>query len=195
MIKDIHFTAYQLATYMADKTTVRLVFALSVRFQLKQGILDIKCAFPHEKTHSPETTFVLKPPLFDGSLKHKGQIGRLLLNIHEERAAPFIYYQGLDQHLHRHDYIPREHDPCIYVKSTGSGYIVIDVTLDDFVMHATSDDLLETFDKDLITKYAVKRISPAKKYFEFDHQRGLLWRSPCIPNRCDQITASVDQHT
>lgn len=80
IIQDNYYTTDQLEAYMADKTTVRLVFAIYVRYILKRRILDINCAFPHDKAHYREPSFVLQPRRFDGSLKQKGRVDRLRLN-------------------------------------------------------------------------------------------------------------------
>lgn len=96
MHPDIHYREDQLAKFMADKTTVMLVFAFSVRYGLKRRILDIKCAFPHEASDSPQPTYVIQPRRFNGTYAHPGRIGRPRLNLYGGKAAPFIYFRGLE---------------------------------------------------------------------------------------------------
>lgn len=104
MLKSIHYYDDQIATKMEDKTTVRFVIDASVKHDLKRRILDIKCAFPHGRSNSHEPTYVSQTKRFDGSYKHKGIVGVLILNLYGGKEAPYIYYKVLADHLLSHRY-------------------------------------------------------------------------------------------
>lgn len=112
------------------------------------------------------------------ALAHKGKIGRLLLNLYGGKAASYIYFKGLESYLvNECGFIQSEHDPSLFARDKGAHYIIIAVTIDDFLIAAASDDIIEEFKIAIRKKCSVKRIEPPSRYLNWtltDDQHGGL---------------------
>ena len=75
------------ATYMTDRTALRLVYAIAAAKNLI--IIFFEAAFLHEKFHSDKTVFAYQYLRFDGSLKHLHNAEQLTGNIYGHYQAFF----------------------------------------------------------------------------------------------------------
>ena len=104
MIPRVHFDPGKTTTYMADKTTVRLLFALAATFNMHNEHIDIKATYLHEKAdHSgSHAVNVRQHPRFDGSFKHPHAVGKLNKDIYGTPGAGQTYLSTVVKLLHEH---------------------------------------------------------------------------------------------
>lgn len=98
-----HYDQDETATFMADKTTIRLLFALAAANGLHMEHLDITWAYLHEKYEHDKPVYIWQPPRFDGSYKHPVAAGRLFGIIYGTPPAAHTYSTKLHEHLKKHD--------------------------------------------------------------------------------------------
>eukprot|EP00171_Calliarthron_tuberculosum_P009878 IDg9878t1 len=70
MIPFVHYDPNDTAAYAADRTTIRLLLAMSVQLRLKRRHIDFTAAFLHERYAGPTPLFIKPIPNFDGSQAH-----------------------------------------------------------------------------------------------------------------------------
>ena len=71
MKPNVHYDPKKTATYMADHTTIRTLFALAASRNMAIEHFDITGAYLHEKCRHKNKVFVWHPYRFDGSYQHK----------------------------------------------------------------------------------------------------------------------------
>ena len=76
MIPHRHFDPEKTTTYMADKTTVGILFALAASFSMHIAHMEITAAYLYENFDQSgcEPVDVRQHPRFDGSFKHQHKV-------------------------------------------------------------------------------------------------------------------------
>ena len=111
MTPGTHYDPEQVTTYMAGKTTVRLLLAIAASQNWPLEHMDISSAYLHEKCPPGKPVYIKQLPRFDGNLKHPGKAGLLTRTIYGTPQAARIYHNGLSKHLNSHGYKPTQADP------------------------------------------------------------------------------------
>ena len=69
MTPHIHYDPEKTATYMADRTTVRTMFAIAASMNMKIEHFDITGAYLHEEYKHTKKVFIWQPPRFNRQYK------------------------------------------------------------------------------------------------------------------------------
>lgn len=160
-----HYDPEKIATYALDKTTARAMFSIAAAQNLLLHHIDIESAFLHERLHPGYPIYVKIPPNFDGSQQYPFPYARLQSNLYGARQAGYTYFHGMKTFLQAHGYTPLASDNCVFIKHYTSGnYVLIGVTIDDFLVAATHKALVDQITKLLRKKYTITDMGPAVHY-------------------------------
>ena len=159
MIPGIHYNPLHTYTHMAERTTIRLLFDLTAAYNLHIEAFDIKSAYIHELYDPSHTVYVKQPPRFNGELKHKDKTGILIRNLYGTPPAAHIYSTALFRFLKSCGYIPSHTDPTLFSHiHSPTKYIHFAISMDDFLIISTHQQLIVKLHSELRRKYDIKRI-------------------------------------
>ena len=121
-----HYDPEKIATYMADRTTIRTLFAIAASMNMRIEHFDITGAHLHEKYKHANRVYVWQPQRFDGTYKHRSTHGELKGNLYGTPAAAHIYSTELHRHLKNHGYQQMRSDTSLFTKnSEGTPYSLV----------------------------------------------------------------------
>ena len=161
----IHYNPEHTAAHMADKATIRLLFAIQAAGGLASDHFDIQSAYIHEPYKFDKPVYIRQHPRFDGELKHNCRGGILTKNLYGNPSGGYYYLEGARNYLRSMNYKQSEHDPCLYFKSqSASSFVLIGLCTDDFLVIATATDLIDELFARLKQKYKIKRLGTPSQY-------------------------------
>ena len=167
MTPNIHYDPDKTATYMADRTTIRTLFALAASRQMVIEHFDISGAYLHEAYKHDKNVYVWQPQRFNGTYKHKATHGQLKGNLYGTPAAANIYSTQLHAHLKKHGYTQMRSDTSLFTKKSADHLIIVGISMDDFLPIATHKYLIDDLYNILQKKYTVKRLGRPRKYLNW----------------------------
>lgn len=146
MIPYVHFNPAKTTTYVADKTTARLLFALAASFNMHIKHIDINAAYLHEKFDHPgsKPVVVRQLPRFDGAYKHAHRVGKLYKNIYGTPGAGHMYLNAIVKLLRKHTFTQSEADMILFHRRTQNHIIILSIGMDYFTVISTSKHLQNT---------------------------------------------------
>ena len=180
-----------ISTFTADRSTQRLLLALHATYSTLIEHFYIKSAYLHEKYEHVKPIYVKQMPKFDGTFRHNSTCGRLKGNLYDLLAAKYYYNKGLKTFLSKRGYHHTEHDPCLYVKHMTKGTILVSTTIDDFLVSASNQTLIDDLYSELFTKYRIKRLGTPRRFLNWTiklHEDGSVHMSPT-----DALDAIIQQ--
>lgn len=102
MKANINFTPNHTAAHTADKSTIRLLFAVAASFRLKVSHFDIKSVFIHEQYDFEKPVFARQLPLFNGQYLHPGsKAGKLIKNLYRTPFGGNFYLRRAEEYLQK----------------------------------------------------------------------------------------------
>ena len=137
---------YQGDTYSptASRKTVWLVFALSITLGLYRRFFDITGAFMAEK------------PTRDIYVTIDDEVYILRYSLYGLKDAPKLFNDGLVKHLKNGGYEQSRWDQCLFYKKLSTkSYIYMVFHVDDFIVTATSEELIDKFHDHMRIKYEI----------------------------------------
>lgn len=168
MIAGKHYNPQHTASYMADKTTVRLLFSLTSALNLSIDHFEITSAYIHEPYQHTKPVYVKQLSRFNGKLKHPGRGGQFIKNLYGNPSGGYYYLVGAQQCMINHGYNQSEHDPCLfYLFHSPISFIMVALSSDDFLVTATSQSLINTLYTQLASQYNIKRLGPPTQYLRW----------------------------
>ena len=156
LVPGVHYDPDQTTTYMAEKTSVRLLLALCAAKNWVIEHFDITSAYLHERYTHSTPVFVQQPCRFNGSPKHTGKAGSLIISLYGTPPAAHIYYTGLTSHFISKGYTISHADPALFQKISQRGSTLVAISMDDVLATAPTTDLLTELYGDLALKYTIK---------------------------------------
>lgn len=127
-------------------STLRLLFALSIKLGLEITHLDVATAFLNG--FLKEKVFMMLPDGFKTSENTKNKVLKMNRAIYGLKQASRAWYERIDLFLCNLGYHKSELEPCLFTKSDGNSITIIALYVDDFFVF--SNDSVET--EDLKTK-------------------------------------------
>lgn len=173
----VHYDPKATATYSADCDCLRIVIASAAQDEHQLYHVDIKSAFLHEEFQGKTPLYLQMLPNFDEPAGRYSQVNMLTANLYGTPQACKVYIDGAYAHLKQHGYQQCASDQNVFRKETSRGKIVMALTVDDFLVAASTPaiykDLLDT----LKIKYKVK---------DLGHATGILnWTvTRPVPGKC-----------
>ena len=143
MKPNVHYDPEKTATYMADRATIRTLFALAASRNMAIEYFDITGAYLHEKYQHKNKVFVWQPQRFDGSYKHKATHGELKDNLYGTPATANTYSTELHAYLKKHGYEQMRSDTSLFRKQKHKDVILIGISMDDFLPIASNPKLID----------------------------------------------------
>ena len=99
-----HYYPEKIATYVAERTTIRTLFAIATSMNMHIEHFDITGAYMHEKYQHANRVYVWQWQHFDGTYKHRSTHRELNGNLYGTTAAANICGTELHRHLKSHGY-------------------------------------------------------------------------------------------
>ena len=144
---------------VARQEYLRVLLALSVQDGLKLHQVDVVTAFLNGNLE--EEVYMAQPEGFV-SQGQEHLVCKLKKNIYGLKQSPRCWNTALDTHLKRIGFTQSHNDPCIYMymyfKETGGEKTYMGVYVDDIVLTAKTDEMLEQVKKDLAKQFDIKDI-------------------------------------
>lgn len=146
-------------------TTLRTLFAVAAKRKYVVHHFDAKTAFLNGKLE--ETIYMKQPPGFETD-DETSKVCLLKKSLYGLKQSARNWNQTIHKVLVDGNFVQGQADPCLYIKGGGDIYILVYV--DDLVVAAVSQDLIENTAELLNTSFEIKCLGPIKKYLglEFD---------------------------
>ena len=193
MTPHIHYDPEKTATYMADRTTVRTMFAIAASMNMKIEHFDITGAYLHEEYKHTKKVFIWQPPRFNGQYKHQATHGQLKGNVYGTPAAAHIYTTELHVHLKKHRYTQMRSDPSLFTGKVGKHRLIVAISMDDFMPCATIKKLIDELYNTLAKKYTVKRMGRPTSYLNWKIQYNNKGIHISQPTHIDSVVELMSQ--
>ena len=188
-----HYDPEKTATYMADRSTIRTMFAIAASYNMQIEHFDITGAYLHETYQHNRKVFVWQPKRFDGSYKHTASHGQLKGNVYGTPAAANIYSTKLHAHLKRHGYLQMRSDTSLFTKKEGKHRIIVGISMDDFLPIATKKSLIDELYTILQKKYTVKRMGRPTSYLNWKIRHTKMGIHISQPAHIDSVVTLLAQ--
>ncbi|GJS75778.1 putative RNA-directed DNA polymerase [Tanacetum coccineum] len=132
--------------------------ALVAHFDLELHQMDIKTAFLNGDLH--EDVYMAQPQGF----KSKGQehlVCKLKKSIYGLKQASRQWYLKFDEVMKKYNFIKNQVDQCVYLKMSGSNFIILLLYVDDIILASNNIDLLHESKRFLSRNFDKKDLGEA----------------------------------
>ncbi|GJS65004.1 putative RNA-directed DNA polymerase [Tanacetum coccineum] len=143
---------------VSRKDSLRIVMALVAHFDLELHQMDVKTAFLNVDLH--EDVYMAQPQGF----KSKGQehlVCKLKKSIYGLKQASRQWYLKFDKVMKKHNFIKNKVDQCVYLKMSGSNFIILVLYVDDILLASNNIDLLHESKRFLSRNFDMKDLGEA----------------------------------
>ena len=161
LIPDKHYDPEQTAAFTASKESVGLLMSLAVVYNLDLKHIDLKNAFLHEKYQGNVPLFVQPTLPFDDTTKDSDTVYRLVKNIYGTPQATRVYTKRAYKLLQAAGYTQLKEDINVFFEITGDSFIIIALTIDDFIVTYSHEHMYDEILRVLRSKYRVKDLGHA----------------------------------
>ncbi|CAM8916160.1 unnamed protein product [Rhodiola kirilowii] len=140
---------------IARLEAIRLLLALACHLKFKLFQMDVKSAFLNGLLH--EEVYVAQPKGFEDP-HHPDFVFRLKKALYGLKQAPRAWYERLTEFLINHSYVRGGVDKTLFVKHTGSDFIIAHIYVDDIVFESSNQKLVDTFVKQMQNKFKMSMV-------------------------------------
>ncbi|GJY43429.1 retrovirus-related pol polyprotein from transposon TNT 1-94, partial [Tanacetum coccineum] len=151
----------EIFSHVVRMTTVRVVLAMCVTYDLHLEQLDVKTAFLHGNLE--EEIYILQPEGF----KQKGKenlVCRLNKSLYGLKQAPRCWYKRFDSFITGLGYIRLHADPYAYFKTFGNNdFIILLLYVDDMLVAGPNKDRINKLKAQLTMEFEMKDLGCANK--------------------------------
>ena len=144
----------------ANDKSLKLLLAISTALRLTILSLDVYGAFLYPD-QTGEDVFVVIPPIITGDTSVIWKLNKTMYGL---AASPRAFYDHVSAHLLQCGYTRCAADPCFFWIRGSSGFLFAVVHVDDFVVAASTQDLLDVFIAHMEEAYVVS-VTPDVKHF------------------------------
>jgi hypothetical protein len=138
--------------------TLHAILALVPKLKLKLQQMDIKGAYLNGILQ--ELIYMNQPEGFEDST---GQICRLIKMLYGLKQARREWNKQLDKKSREHGYTRLRSDPCVYVRSDRDNVGIITVWVDDLLLFASSNEMMEHMKATIKCEWEVTDLGEPKK--------------------------------
>lgn len=157
-------------------STLRLLFALSVKLNLEIRHLDVTTAFLNGFLQ--EDVYMKQPDGFIKEGSDKTKVLKLKRAIYGLKQSSRAWYKRVDEVLLKLGYKRSDTEPCLYVKSRDKLITMITVYVDDFLIFSNDNPETESVKKELSSKFKIKDLGKAKDclglHINRDYDKGFI---------------------
>ena len=146
---------------MVRLTTIRVVIAMCVVFDLHLEQLNVKTAFLHGKHE--EEIYILQPEGFEEQGK-ENLVCRLTKSLYGLKQTPRCWYKRFDSFISSLGYYRLSSDHCTYYKRSGdSDFIILLLYVDDMLVVGPNKDQIQELKAQLAREFDMKDLGPTNK--------------------------------
>ena len=114
---------------VAAATTIRIIFAVTVKLGLKLTSADFVGAFQNAKL---DTTVYFRPP--PGLDCNRDEVWELFMALYGLKNSPILWSESLKKVLLDLDFKQADNDPCLFYKINNKNYILVGIIVDDLII-------------------------------------------------------------
>ena len=138
--------------------TIRAILAIAVINGYSIAQMDVKGAYLNGTLK--EKVYMLQPEGFEDGTDRVCQLIKTLYGLKQSGRE---WNKELDDKLTKHHFIRLKSDPCAYVRRNGKNVAIMTVWVDDLLIFASSDEMLNGVKTDLCSEWEVTDLGePAK---------------------------------
>lgn len=156
-------------------STLRLLFALAVKYNLDIRHLDIKTAFLNGYLN--ETVFMKIPEGYKGSYLD-GKVLKLKRAVYGLKQSAKCWNDRINTVLLELGYQKSKYEPCVYIKRNDSIYTIVTLYVDDFFIFSNDVQETEFLKAELDSRFSIKDLGSIKECLgmkvDFDKDKGIL---------------------
>ncbi|RVW84956.1 Retrovirus-related Pol polyprotein from transposon TNT 1-94 [Vitis vinifera] len=160
---------------VSSKDSFRIIMALVAHYDLELHQMDVKTAFLNGNID--ETIYMVQPENFE-SKDSKQLVCRLKRSIYGLKQASRQWYRKFDQVITSFGFKENTVDQCIYLKFSGSKFIILVLYVDDILLASSDVGLLHETKRFLSSKFDMKDLGNASFVLGIqihrDRSRGIL---------------------
>ena len=143
---------------VSKKDSLRIVMALVAHYDLELHQMDVKTAFLNGDLHA--NVYMAQPEGF--VIEEKEHMGcRLKKSIYGLRQASRQWYLKFDEVIRKFNFKENEEDNCIYIKTSGSKFIILVLYVDDILLASSDLDMLYETKRFLSSNFDMKDLGDA----------------------------------
>lgn len=139
-------------------STLRLLFALSVKLNFKITHLDVTTAFLNG--YLSENVYMHAPPNLDCKENCILKLKRAIYGLKQSARA---WNERINDCLLKSNFIRSKLEPCLYIKRCEKELIIIAIFVDDFFIFSNSQDMVTKIKNVLIQKFKIKDLGQLKQ--------------------------------
>lgn len=171
LVDGVHYDSKETSTYSADRDSLRFLIALASQRGYQLFHIDLKSAFLHERFKDKTPLYLQALTNFDGSPEDKNLAYMLAANLYGTPQACRVYIQGAYDHLRAHGYHQCKSDQNIFTKRQPEDVISMALTIDDFLIAASSAAVYRRLLHVLSLKYRTKDLGHATRILNWTLRR------------------------
>jgi hypothetical protein len=148
--------------------TLRFLLAKAAEEQLIVHQMDVETAFLYGEL-SPEdpAVYIQLPQTYPvpdeySGLHPKHLVGKLLKGVYGLKQSPRLWHAHLKSTLHTLGFTKADYDQCLFSKTSDSGIVYMIVYVDDLVIAASNEEVLQGVKDDLRQVYNMTDMGPLK---------------------------------
>lgn len=139
-------------------STLRLLFALSVKLNFNITHLDVTTAFLNG--FLDENVYMQLPPNLECKANSVLKLKRAIYGLKQSARA---WNKRINDCLLELGYVKSKLEPCLYSKKCKKEQIIIAIFVDDFFIFSNSPSMTETLKKNLVTNFKIKDLGELKQ--------------------------------
>lgn len=141
-------------------STLRLLFALSVQWDMDISHLDVTTAFLNG--HLKENIYMCIPEGFVN--KQVGKVLKLKRAIYGLKQSSLIWYEKVKDCLLNFGFKISKFEPCLFTYFYGNVKVIVAVYVDDFLIFSNSVSETDKLKKVLSSEFKLKDLGPVRRY-------------------------------
>jgi hypothetical protein len=128
--------------------TIRVILSLAAIKKLVICQMDVKGAYLNGMLK--ETVYMRQPTGYEDNTGCTCQLIKMLYGLKQSGCE---WNKELDNKLKKHDFNQLRSDPCTYIRHKGDDSEIITIWVDDFLLFATTEDLMRKMKKDIESEW------------------------------------------
>lgn len=160
---------------VSRKESLRIVMALVAHYDLELHQMDVKTAFLNGELH--EDVYMTQPEGFKVESKEH-MVCKLKKSIYGLKQASRQWYLKFHEVMVRFQFKKNAVDQCIYLKISGSKYVILVLYVDDILLASNDSDMLYETKRFLSSNFEMKDLGEASYVIGIeihrDRSRGIL---------------------
>lgn len=155
-------------------STLRLLFALSVKLELDIFHLDVKTAFLNG--HLNEEVFMKVPDGFQ--INDENKVLKLNKAIYGLKQSSRAWNDKVNNVLMELGYKRSKYEPCVFIKQEDNRYTIVTLYVDDFFIFSNSDRETCFIKRELSSRFRIKDLGKVKECLgmqvNYEKDKGIL---------------------